>query len=104
MVDEHFGITVVELMAAGLVPVVHASAGPLLDIVTPLEGKPTGFHARTAEEFAERLEEALGMEDVERRAMRERARESSKRFGEGVFVEGWRKEWDVLKAKALTVA
>jgi len=104
MVDEHFGITVVELMAAGLVPVVHASAGPFLDIVTPLGGEPTGFHARTAGEFAARLEEVLGMAEGERRVVRERARESSRRFGEDVFVQGWGREWEILKAKALTVA
>ncbi|CAG8597414.1 7148_t:CDS:2, partial [Acaulospora colombiana] len=27
---------------AGLIPVVHASGGPIMDIVTPLDGKPTG--------------------------------------------------------------
>ena len=42
MVDEHFGINVVELMAAGLIPLTHASGGPLLDIVVPYEGEPTG--------------------------------------------------------------
>lgn len=35
MWNEHFGIAVVEYVANGLVPVVHASAGPLLDIVVP---------------------------------------------------------------------
>ncbi|GAA6019262.1 hypothetical protein JCM10207_005057 [Rhodosporidiobolus poonsookiae] len=35
MIDEHFGITVVEFQAAGLIPLAHASAGPLLDIVVP---------------------------------------------------------------------
>ncbi|GAA5886702.1 hypothetical protein JCM6882_005863 [Rhodosporidiobolus microsporus] len=35
MVDEHFGIGVVEFQAAGLIPLAHASAGPLLDIVVP---------------------------------------------------------------------
>lgn len=35
MWNEHFGIAVVEYMASGLIPIVHASAGPLLDIVTP---------------------------------------------------------------------
>lgn len=34
MWNEHFGIGVVEYLANGVVPVVHASAGPLLDIVT----------------------------------------------------------------------
>lgn len=42
MKDEHFGISVVEFMASGLIPVVHASAGPLLDIVTPFKGQITG--------------------------------------------------------------
>ncbi|ODV94118.1 hypothetical protein PACTADRAFT_24013, partial [Pachysolen tannophilus NRRL Y-2460] len=35
MWNEHFGIVVVEYMAAGLIPLVHASAGPYLDIVVP---------------------------------------------------------------------
>lgn len=34
MWNEHFGIGVVEYMAKGVIPIVHASAGPLLDIVT----------------------------------------------------------------------
>ena len=33
MWNEHFGIAVVEYMACGAIPVVHASAGPLMDIV-----------------------------------------------------------------------
>lgn len=35
MWNEHFGIAVVEYIASGLIPLVHASAGPLLDIVVP---------------------------------------------------------------------
>lgn len=56
MQDEHFGINVVEFMvsqldlrtgssnkqAAGLISIVHASAGPLLDIVVPHKGQRTG--------------------------------------------------------------
>ncbi|KAG7663001.1 ALG11 [[Candida] subhashii] len=34
MWNEHFGIGVVEYMARGAIPIVHASAGPLMDIVT----------------------------------------------------------------------
>ena len=35
MLDEHFGICVVEYMAAGAVPIAHDSAGPAMDIVVP---------------------------------------------------------------------
>jgi alpha-1,2-mannosyltransferase len=57
MQDEHFGINVVEFMvgcrlsftqleaehqAAGLIPVVHASAGPKMDIVVPYQSAQTG--------------------------------------------------------------
>ena len=63
MVDEHFGIGIVECMvsgssllldfggvsavccfkAAGVIPVTHASGGPLVDIVVPVDGEPTGL-------------------------------------------------------------
>lgn len=39
MWNEHFGIAVVEYAASGLIPLVHASAGPLLDIVVPWDKK-----------------------------------------------------------------
>lgn len=42
MWNEHFGISVVEYMAAGLVTVAHKSGGPLLDIVVPFNDLPTG--------------------------------------------------------------
>lgn len=39
MWNEHFGIAVVEYMASGLIPLCHASAGPLYDIVVPWDDK-----------------------------------------------------------------
>lgn len=42
MWNEHFGISVVEMMAAGLVVVAHDSGGPRMDIVTPFEDNQTG--------------------------------------------------------------
>ena len=42
MWNEHFGIGVVEYQAAGLISVVHNSGGPKLDIVTNIDGEPTG--------------------------------------------------------------
>ena len=56
MIGEHFGISVVEGMAAGLVPVVHKSGGPWNDIV--LRGK-YGFGYTSSEEAVKMLSEAI---------------------------------------------
>jgi len=90
MVDEHFGINVVELMAAGVIPVAHASAGPLLDIVVPFHGQPTGFHATTPETFAEALHKVLTLSLAEELALRQRARTwAVQRFSQEEFEKGW---------------
>jgi alpha-1,2-mannosyltransferase len=106
MWNEHFGIGVVEYMAAGLIPVVHNSGGPKLDIVAQVDGKPTGmscsyclttgYHASTAAEFAEGYANALSLSDKECLTMRQRARESSKRFSEEVFMSAWTEEMQKL--------
>ncbi len=56
MVGEHFGIAVVEGMAAGLIPVVHRSGGPWYDIID--RGK-YGYGYDTVEEAVEAIEKAL---------------------------------------------
>jgi len=98
MVDEHFGINVVEYMAAGLIPVAHKSAGPLLDIAVPYEGKPTGFHATTPETFAQAFHDAFSLPPAEELAMRQRARSLAvSKFSEAEFEKGWNasgwKDW-----------
>lgn len=94
MWNEHFGIGVVEYMAAGLIAVVHDSAGPKLDIVTEFDGASTGYHATDVQTFAAAFNSALSLPDEECLSMRRRARESSKRFSEAVFVANWK---NVLK-------
>ncbi|KAI0025063.1 hypothetical protein F4780DRAFT_792642 [Xylariomycetidae sp. FL0641] len=103
MWNEHFGIGVVEYLAAGLISVVHNSGGPKLDIVTHVDGQPTGklrslkmarFHATTAAEFAAAYQEALTL--PEPLAMRRRARQSSKRFSEEEFARRWLDQLDKL--------
>lgn len=90
MWNEHFGIGVVEYMAAGLIPVVHDSAGPKLDIVTPYDGKPTGFHATDVTSFAFAFEQALSLSEEDCIAWRRRAQASSQRFSEEVFTAAWK--------------
>ncbi|KAI0684595.1 hypothetical protein C8T65DRAFT_748628 [Cerioporus squamosus] len=97
MVDEHFGINVVEFMAAGVIPVAHASGGPLLDIVVPLDGEPTGYHATSPETFAEAFHTVLNLSPEDDIAMRKRARTwavqkfSAEEFEKAWDESGWRR-------------
>lgn len=138
MQDEHFGINVVEFMvwlgkrqtnvkAAGLIPVVHASAGPLLDIVVPyngqrtgeadyLLGRPgreaaqelvagswltsTGFHATDAESFAVAIYEALSSSPKQQLAMRQAGRAlAAAKFSEAAFESGFEQGWASLVSR-----
>lgn len=91
MWNEHFGIGVVEYLAAGCIPVVHDSGGPKLDIVVddPDSGLPTGFHANTAEEFADGFRRVMDLGGDEKVAMRRRGRDGARRFTGEVFEHGW---------------
>lgn len=77
MWNEHFGIGVVEYMAAGVVTVANNSGGPRADIVVPVDGQPTGFLASSEDEYADALKQIF---DAYARgdkmdALRRRARE-----------------------------
>ena len=80
MLDEHFGICVVEYLAAGLIPVANKSAGPLLDIV-----QDENYLALTAEEYAEKIEKAFNASDD----VRENFRNKCQRFSNDAFIKGF---------------
>ncbi|KAI0967931.1 glycosyltransferase family 4 protein [Xylaria arbuscula] len=94
MWNEHFGIGVVEYQAAGLISVVHNSGGPKLDIVTDVDGQPTGFHATTETEYAEGFEKAFSLPNP--LAVRLRARKSAQRFSDEEFAKRWLTELQKL--------
>lgn len=119
MWNEHFGMVIVEYMAAGLVPIVHDSAGPKLDIVIPWgspntpAGKelPTGFHflSETDPDFdnssmaaanlttlADCFEQAYALSAADLLGYRERAREASGRFSDAAFAERWNSRIEAL--------
>ncbi|XP_060534165.1 GDP-Man:Man(3)GlcNAc(2)-PP-Dol alpha-1,2-mannosyltransferase [Cylas formicarius] len=85
MLDEHFGISVVEQMAAGLIMVAHRSGGPLLDIIETSEGSRLGFLANTAEEFAHILKYIVEADAEEIAQIRDRAKASCDRFSTAKF-------------------
>lgn len=82
MWNEHFGIGIVELMAAGVVVVAHNSGGPKADIVRHGE---TGYLAATADEYAQCLAAALALPRDRRVAMQRAARASVDRFSDAAF-------------------
>jgi len=91
MWNEHFGIGVVEFMAAGVIAVAHNSGGPKEDIVVQFDGNKTGFLAVTAEEFAEAFNEILNMNEEQRIEIQKNARKSANRFSEEVFAQRCKK-------------
>ncbi|XP_068121149.1 GDP-Man:Man(3)GlcNAc(2)-PP-Dol alpha-1,2-mannosyltransferase [Hyperolius riggenbachi] len=85
MWNEHFGIGVVECMAAGTIILAHNSGGPKLDIVVPYEGQKTGFLADGEESYASAMEHILCLSEHERLQIRQNARRSVSRFSDQEF-------------------
>jgi len=84
---EHFGIGIVQMMAAGVVTIAHNSGGPKTDII---EHGNTGFLAVTEEEYAKCLEQALvtkNEQPLSHTDMQRRARLSAQRFSDEAFGE-----------------
>ena len=91
MVDEHFGISVVEYMAAGALPIAHNSAGPMEDIVGPANRQcadgAAGMLACSLEEYASAIVAVTEMAPEVRLAMAERGRAFvAERFSNDAFA------------------
>ncbi|XP_002720786.1 GDP-Man:Man(3)GlcNAc(2)-PP-Dol alpha-1,2-mannosyltransferase isoform X1 [Oryctolagus cuniculus] len=85
MWNEHFGIGIVECMAAGTIILAHNSGGPKLDIVVPHDGQITGFLAETEEGYAETMAHILSLSAEKRLQIRNSARASVSRFSDQEF-------------------
>ncbi|MQM10183.1 hypothetical protein Taro_043077 [Colocasia esculenta] len=85
MIDEHFGISIVEYMASGAIPIAHNSAGPKMDIILDEDGQRTGFLAREVEEYTDAILTILKMPDTERLQIASAARKRAERFSEKQF-------------------
>lgn len=80
---EHFGIAIVEMMAARVVPVAHKSGGPLLDIVG--DAGDRGFVADTAQDYADAIANLIH-DDQLRNRMADNARSFVRiRFSDASF-------------------
>lgn len=103
MWNEHFGISVVEMMAAGLITVAHNSGGPKLDLIGSVQirydeqvdpaaisdptktASVTGYLATTASQYAQCLHVALDTYN-DSLTLRQRARKSALRFSDEEFT------------------
>lgn len=81
---EHFGIGVVEVMAAGVIVVAHGSGGVADDIIT--DGV-NGFLANDEDEFVAKLCKVLRMSCEEKSAIRRQAVASCQRFSDDGFQQ-----------------
>lgn len=93
MIDEHFGISIVEYMAAGCLAVAHRSGGPLSDIVGMANGHHNrlGWLADSEETYADAFRDIFQRHlDQELLAIQERARRAAvERFSEQRFTDGF---------------
>ncbi|KAF1760466.1 hypothetical protein GCK72_008715 [Caenorhabditis remanei] len=85
MHNEHFGISVVEAMAASTVILSNDSGGPKMDIVKDFEGHCVGYLSITREEYAETILKIVEEGKRKRDDIRKWARKSLTRFGENAF-------------------
>jgi len=96
MWNEHFGIAVVEMLAAGLITIAHRSGGPLMDIVVEEANSRNGFLAERDQEYAAMISYILNLNPEGRQGIRERARSSVDRFSDQNFERGWRQATEAL--------
>lgn len=82
---DHFGISVVEAMAAGCVPVVHRSGGPWLDILDERQGE-YGFSYTSPQEAAQQIDALVTKEDLSFKVVK-RALNRAKAFDKTVFMK-----------------
>ncbi|WP_262689847.1 glycosyltransferase [Kordiimonas aestuarii] len=82
---EHFGITIVEAMSYGCVPLVFDGGGAA-EIV---RDSKVGYTFTTVEDAVRTLVQHHGMQEEARQEMALRAFEAAKRYGEDIFVSAW---------------
>lgn len=99
MHQEHFGIGIVEMMAAGLLTIAHRSGGPLMDIVVEDQGARNGFLAITSQEYAAHIAYIMNLAEEGREAVRVKARASTNMFSSKAFESGWIRATDPLFVK-----
>lgn len=84
MINEHFGISVVEMMASGLITVANNSAGPKMDIIK--ENGVNGYLADSEKDYCDKIYEVLEMSEEKCIEMRKVARSQASEFSQEKFI------------------
>jgi len=86
MIDEHFGISIVEFMSSGLLTIANNSGGPKCDII---DDGINGWLASSEQEYAERLKEALELSTEKTKLIQSKARAKCEMFSNEAFIRGF---------------
>ena len=95
MEAEHFGISIVEMMAAGVIVVAHNSAGPKTDIIQ----QDCGFLADGQQDYVDKLLEALALNAEEKKSIIRKARQKAEQFSDEGFMKSFIADFNQAKAK-----
>ena len=96
MIDEHFGIGIVELMAAGLITIANNSGGPRADIIK----KDCGYLCSSATEYSQTISKIAAMSSIERLRITAKARENvTMRFSGEIFATKFSSSFNELLYK-----
>ena len=87
MIDEHFGITLIEMMAAGLIVVTHNSAGAKNDILVSEGGMKPGYLVDNENEYVGHIEEILISYNEIKSQMLDCSKQRAEKFSDEAFQE-----------------
>ena len=87
MIDEHFGITLIEMMAAGLIVVTHNSAGAKDDILVSEGDMKPGFLVNNENEYVGQIEEILIRYNEIKSQILNSSKQRAEKFSDEAFKE-----------------
>ena len=87
MIDEHFGITLIEMMAAGLIVVTHNSAGAKNDILVSEGDMKPGFLVNNENEYVGQIEEILIRDNEIKSQILNSSKQRAEKFSDEAFKE-----------------
>ena len=92
MWNQHFGISVVEMMSNDLITIGHNNGGPKSDIITlpTTQHQQTGYLANTEEEYVQAIYDIYQLQHGDKEKIRQAAKVSCERFSDEVFMHDFK--------------